>query len=86
MGQLEFYPKEISILQQSQSKLALDFLKSNNITPTAEELWRVTEIFVQCCLHKPDDSLNKRIKALDTWIKSKQTNVLKDQLVTKLTK
>lgn len=86
MEQLDFYSKEISILHQSQSKLALDFLKANGITPTAEELWRTTEVFVQCCLHKQNDDLKKRIKGLDGWIKSKQTNVLKQDLVTKLTK
>ena len=42
------------------------------VKPTVEELWRVTEVFVQCCLHKQDDDLKKRIKALDEWIVKKQ--------------
>lgn len=64
----EFYAKEISILQQSQSKLALEFLTNHGIVPTSEELWRVTEVFVQCCLHKQNDDLKKRLKDLDKWI------------------
>lgn len=64
----EFYAKEISILQQSQSKLALEFLTLSGIVPTSEELWRVTEVFVQCCLHKQNDDLKKRLKDLDKWI------------------
>jgi len=68
----EFYSTDIKILQQSQSKLALDYLNLMNIKPTVEELWRVTEVFVQCCLYKQDDDLKKRIKALDEWIVKKQ--------------
>lgn len=64
----EFYSREISILQQSQSKLALEFLTSNGIIPTAKELWSVTEVFVQCCLHKQNDDLKKRLTDLDKWI------------------
>ena len=64
----EFYAKEISFLQQSQSKLALEFLTNHGIVPTSEELWRVTEVFVQCCLHKQNDDLKKRLKDLDKWI------------------
>lgn len=64
----EFYSREISILQQSQSKLALEFLTSNGITPTAKELWSVTEVFVQCCLHKQNDELKKRLIDLDKWM------------------
>ena len=69
----QFYSREVSILQQSQSKLALEFLTSNGITPTSEELWRVTEVFVQCCLHAQNDDLKKRIKALDKWVEDKKT-------------
>jgi hypothetical protein len=68
MEQIQFYAREVSILQQSQSKLALEFLTGHGITPTSEELWRVTEVFVQCCLHAQNDVLKKRLKDLDAWI------------------
>jgi hypothetical protein len=68
----EFYSTDIKILQQSQSKMALEYLNLMGVKPTVEELWRVTEIFVQCCLHKQDDELKKRIKALDEWIVKKR--------------
>jgi hypothetical protein len=68
----EFYSTDIKILQQSQSKLALEYLNLMGVKPTVEELWRVTEVFVQCCLYKQDDDLKKRIKALDEWIVKKQ--------------
>jgi hypothetical protein len=68
MEQIEFYSREVSIMQQSQSKLALEFLNGHGITPTSEQLWRVTEVFVQCCLHKQNDVLKKRLKDLDKWV------------------
>lgn len=68
----EFYSTDIKILQQSQSKMALEYLNLMGVKPTVEELWRVTEVFVQCCLHKQDDDLKKRIKALDEWIVKKR--------------
>ena len=72
MEQIEFYSREVSIMQQSQSKLALEFLTGHGITPTSEELWRVTEVFVQYCLHKQNDVLKKRLKDLDTWVLSRK--------------
>ena len=72
MEQIQFYAREVSILQQSQSKLALEFLTSHGITPTSEELWRVTEVFVQCCLHAQNDVLKKRIKDLDKWVETRK--------------
>lgn len=69
---INFYSKEISILQQSQSKLALEFLQCNGVCPTAKELWRVTEVFVQCCLHHQNDDLKKRLSELDKWIADKK--------------
>jgi len=68
----EFYSTDIKILQQSQSKMALEYLNLMGVKPTVEELWRVTEVFVQCCLHKQDDDLKKRIKALDEWVVKKR--------------
>jgi hypothetical protein len=72
MEQIEFYAREVSIMQQSQSKLALEFLNGHGITPTSEEIWRVTEVFVQCCLHKQNDVLKKRLKDLDKWIETRK--------------
>jgi hypothetical protein len=69
----EFYSTDIKILQQSQSKMALEYLNIMGVKPTVEELWRVTEVFVQCCLHKQDEDLKKRIKGLDEWIVKKQS-------------
>ena len=68
MEQIQFYAREVSIMQQSQSKLALEFLTGHGIKPTSQELWQVTEVFVQCCLHAQNDVLKKRLKDLDTWI------------------
>ena len=72
MEQIQFYAREVSILQQSQSKLALEFLTNHGITPTSEELWRVTEVFVQCCLHAQNDVLKKRLKDLDIWVEKRK--------------
>jgi hypothetical protein len=72
MNQIEFYSREVSIMQQSQSKLALEFLTGHGIKPTSEELWRVTEVFVQCCLHAQNDVLKKRLKDLDKWIETRK--------------
>ena len=72
MSQIEFYSREVSIMQQSQSKLALEFLTGHGITPTSEEMWRVTEVFVQCCLHAQNDVLKKRLVALDKWIETRK--------------
>jgi len=68
----QFFSREVSILQQSQSKLALEFLQGHGITPTAEQLWRVTEVFVQCCLHANNEDLKNKLKALDKWIADKK--------------
>jgi hypothetical protein len=64
----QFYSKEIMILQQSQSKLALEYLTLMGIKPTVKELWSITEVFVQCCLMKQDKSLKDRITNLDKYI------------------
>lgn len=68
----QFYSREVSILQQSQSKLALEFLTSKGIEVTAAQLWRVTEVFVQCCLHAQNDDLKEKLEKLDKWILEKQ--------------
>ena len=69
---MEFYSKDIQILRQSQSKLALEYFNSMGIILSVEELQRVTDVFVECCLRPSDNDLKNRIKLLDKWILDKQ--------------
>ncbi len=69
---MDFYSKEIQIMRQSQSKLALEYVASVGIKITVEELQRITDLFVECCLRPQDDDLKKRIKSLDKWISDKK--------------
>lgn len=69
---MEFYDRELRILRQSQTKIALDFLIEHGITPTMKELYRVTDVFVETCLRPSDDDLKARIKELDKWIVEKK--------------
>lgn len=69
---MEFYNRDIQILRQSQSKLALEYLNQANITPSIEELQRMTDILVECCLRPVDEDLKNRIKKLDKWIVDKK--------------
>jgi hypothetical protein len=69
---MEFYSREIQIMRQSQSKMALDYVTSVGVTVTVEELIRITELFVEVCLRPQDDSLKQRIKALDKWLEEKK--------------
>jgi hypothetical protein len=71
---MEFYSREIQIMRQSQSKMALEYVTSVGITVSVEELFRITELFVEVCLRPTDDNLKKRIKALDKWILEKKQN------------
>jgi hypothetical protein len=71
---MDFNSKDIQILRQSQSKMALEYLNSVGVKVTFEELQRVTDVFVECCLRPQDDDLKKRIKGLDKWILEKKTN------------
>ena len=70
---MDFNSKDIQILRQSQSKMALEYLNSVGVKVTFEELQRVTDVFVECCLRPQDDDLKKRIKGLDKWILDKKT-------------
>lgn len=65
---MENYTTDIKILQQSQSKLVLDYLLAQGVIPTPQELWHCTEIFVECCLHTRDKDLNLRLKEMNKWI------------------
>ena len=69
---MEFYSKEIQILRQSQIKLALDYVNTVGVKVTIEELQRITDILVECCLRPQDDDLKKRIKGFDKWIEQKK--------------
>lgn len=69
---MEFYGREIQILRQSQSKIALDYVTLLGVTLTVEELQRVTDVFVECCLRPIDDDLKKRVKKLDDWLTKKK--------------
>lgn len=70
---MEFNSRDIQILRQSQSKMALEYLNSVDVKVTFEELQRVTDVFVECCLRPQDDDLKQRIKKLDKWIMDKKT-------------
>jgi hypothetical protein len=71
---MEFYSREIQIMRQSQSKMALEYVQSVGVNVTVEELIRITDLFVEICLRPQDDDLKKRIKALDKWIEEKKKN------------
>lgn len=69
---MEFFSREIQIMRQSQSKMALDYVTSVGVTVTVEELIRITELFVELCLRPSDDDLKRRVKALDKWLEEKK--------------
>ncbi len=69
---MEFYSRDIQIMRQSQSKMALEYVSQSGITVTVEELQRITDIFVECCLRPLDNDLKERIKKLDKWIEEKK--------------
>ena len=71
---MEFYSREIQIMRQSQSKMALEYVSSIGVTVTLQELIRITDLFVEICLRHQDDDLKRRIKALDKWILEKKEN------------
>jgi hypothetical protein len=69
---MEFYSREIQIMRQSQSKMALEYVTSVGVSVTLEELVRITDLFVEICLRPQDDNLKQRIKALDKWLEEKK--------------
>lgn len=71
---MDFYSREIQIMRQSQSKMALEYVQSVGVYVTVEELVRITDLFVEICLRPQDDDLKKRIKALDKWLEEKKKN------------
>jgi hypothetical protein len=69
---MDFYSKDIQIMRQSQSKMALEYLNTVGVKVTFEELQRITDVFVECCLRPQDNDLKERIKKLDKWIEEKK--------------
>ncbi len=68
---MEFYNRDVQILRQSQSKLALDYVNHIGVKVSFAELQRITDVFIECCLRPQDDELKERIKKLDNWLKTK---------------
>ena len=81
---MEFYSKDIQILRQSQSKLVLEYFNSLDLILSVEELQRVTDVFVECCLRPQDKDLKDRIKSLDVWISDKLVKKNKPLLESKI--
>ena len=69
---MDFYSRDIQILRQSQSKLALEYIGTLGVVCTVEELQRITEVFVECCLRPMDNDLKERVKKLDKWLGDKK--------------
>ena len=69
---MDFYGRDIQIMRQSQSKMALEYVTSVGVSVTLEELVRITDLFVEICLRPQDDNLKQRIKALDKWLEEKK--------------
>ena len=68
---MEFYPKDINILRQSQQKMAFDIARSKGVNLSVMELQRMTDVFVECCLRPMDKDLKERIQKLDKWLDDK---------------
>lgn len=69
---MEFHSRDIQIMRQSQSKMALEYVTSVGVSVSLEELVRITDLFVEICLRPQDDNLKQRIKALDKWLEEKK--------------
>jgi phosphopantetheine adenylyltransferase len=65
--EIKFYSREIQIMRQSQSKLALEYVASLGVKITFKELQRITDLFVECCLRPMDSDLKDRIEKMDKW-------------------
>jgi len=67
------YSNDVKIMRQSQSKLALDYLRDNGISCSIMELNRVVDIFVECCSREVKGDLKDRVVRLDKWIQEKKS-------------
>jgi len=74
-AQIKFYSKEIQIMRQSQQKMAFDHARSKGVDLTMEELQRVTDVFVECCLRPMDNELRERVRKMDKWLEKKAQQV-----------
>jgi len=74
---MEFFSRELQILRQSQSKMVVEYLNSLQVKVTVEELQKITDVFVECCIRPQDDELKDRIKKLDKWIETKINKIEK---------
>lgn len=68
------FTKDVQILRQSQSKLALEYVSSIGVKLSVFELQKVTDVLVEICHRPMDDDLKKRIKNLDKWLETKSQN------------
>jgi uncharacterized protein (DUF2252 family) len=74
---MEFYGREIQIMRQSQSKMALEYVNHIGAKVTFAELQRITDVFIECCLRPQDNDLKERIKNLDKWLEGKVSEQVK---------
>lgn len=69
---MEFFSRDLQILRQSQSKMVLEYTNSIGVKITVEELQKITDVFVECCIRPQDEDLKERIKKLDKWLDTKK--------------
>jgi hypothetical protein len=69
---MEFFSRDLQILRQSQSKMVIEYLNSIQVKVTVEEMQKITDIFVECCIKPQYDDLKERIKKLDKWLEGKK--------------
>ena len=75
---MEFHSKEINILRQSQQKMAFDLARSKGVDLSVEELQRMTDVFVECCLRPMDKDLKERVQNLDKWLNEKSQKSIEE--------
>lgn len=72
---MEFFSRDLQILRQSQSKMVLEYTNSIGVKITVEELQKITDVFVECCIRPQDEELKERIKKLDKWLENKKNKI-----------
>lgn len=72
---MEFFSRDLQILRQSQSKMVLEYTNSIGVKITVEELQKITDVFVECCIRPQDEDLKERIKKLDKWLDTKKNKI-----------
>mgnify|MGYP000897899425 CR=1 FL=1 len=68
----KIWVKDIQIVRQSSVKIALEFCKVHGIQPTLRELFRLTDIFAENALVKPNNETKITIARTDKWIEEKK--------------